>query len=115
MRGDDQAGLQVAWALLRRQVPLHTLHLLRAHPVPITTMLCDQIQAKLQETIRYCLQFPPPTADQWKIAELPITSEGLAFQNLHRQAVVARVSCLATLPEFVATQEHRGRHREGTS
>ena len=70
-------------------------------------MSCDQIQAELQENLRYWLQFPPLTADQWKIAELPVTSGGLAFPSLHRQAVVARISCLATLPEFLATQDCR--------
>ena len=108
MCGDEQAGLQVAWALLQRQVPSRILHLLRAHPVHITGMICDQIQAELQETVRFWLQYPPLSADQWRIAELPVTSGGLALPNLHRQAVVARISCLATLPEFVATQEYRG-------
>ena len=71
-------------------------------------MICDQIQAELQETVRFWLQYPPLSADQWRIAELPVTSAILALPNLHRQAVVARISCLATLPEFVATQEYRG-------
>ena len=67
------------------------------------------MQTELQENLRYWLQYPGLDADQWKIAELPITSGGLAFPNLRRQAVVARISktCLATLPEFVATQAYR--------
>ena len=102
MCGDDQAGLQIAWCLQQRQVPSSILHLLRAHPTPITDPICEQIQTELQENLRYRVQYPHLDANQWKIAELPITSGGLAFPNLHRQAVVAMVSCLATLPEFVA-------------
>ena len=50
----------------------------------------------------------PPSQRISRIAELPVTSGGLAGPNLHRQAVVARISCLATLPELVATQACRG-------
>ena len=107
MCGDDQTGLQVAWSLQQRQVPSRILHLLRAHPTPITDHICEQIQTDLQENLRYWLQYPTLVADQWKIAELPITSGGLAFPNLHRQAVVARIACLATLPEFVATDPYK--------
>ena len=60
-----------------------------------------------QENFRYWLQYPILNADQWKLAELPITSGGLAFPNLHRQAVVARIACLATLPEFVVTDPYK--------
>ena len=107
MCGDDQAGLQVAWCLQQRQVPSRILHLVRAHPTLITDPICEQIQTDLQENLRYWLQYPDMEADQWKIAELPITSGGLAFPNLHRQAVVARTACLATLPEFVATARYK--------
>ena len=62
MCGDDQAGLQVAWALLQLQVPSRIVHLLRAHPVHLTTVICDQIQAELQENFRYWTQFSPLTA-----------------------------------------------------
>ena len=107
MCGDEQAGLQVAWSLLQRQVPSRILHLLRAHPTHITDPICEQIQTELQENLRYWLQQPVLNADQWKLAELPITSGGLAFPNLHRQAVVARIACLATLPDFVATEPYK--------
>ena len=107
MCGDDQAGLQIAWCLQQRQVPSRILHLLRAHPTPLTDHICEQIQTELQENFRYWLQYPTLDADQWKIAEMPITSGGLAFPNLRRQAVVARTACLATLPEFVATAPYK--------
>ena len=107
MCGDDQAGLQTAWSLQQRQVPSRILHLLRAHPTPLTDNVCEQIQTELQETFRYWLQYPVIEADQWTIAEMPITSGGLAFPNLRRQAVVARTACLATLPEFVATAHYK--------
>ena len=68
MCGDDKAGLQVAWILLQRQVPSRILHLLRAHPVHLTTDICDQIQAELQENIRYWLHYPVLSADPWKVA-----------------------------------------------
>ena len=107
MCGDDQAGLQIAWCLQQRQVPSRILHLLRAHPTPLTDHICEQIQTELQENFRYWLQYPTLNADQWKNAEMPITSGGLAFPNLRRQAVVARTACLATLPEFVATAPYK--------
>ena len=107
MCGDDQAGLQIAWCLQQRQVPSRILHLLRAHPTPLTDGICEQVQTELQENVRYWLQFPALEADQWTIAEMPITSGGLAFPNLRRQAVVARTACLATLPEFVATATYK--------
>ena len=107
MCGDDQAGLQIAWCLQQRQVPSRILHLLRAHPTYLTDDICEQIQTELQENVRYWLQYPMLDADQWTIAEMPITSGGLAFPNLRRQAVVARTACLATLPEFVATATYK--------
>ena len=111
MCGDDQAGLQVAWSLLQRQVPSRILHLLRAHPAHITDSTCEQIQTELQENLRYWLQYPVLHADPWKLAEqrpeLPITSGDLAFPNLHRPAVVARIACLATLPDFVASEAYK--------
>ena len=65
MRGDDQAGLQIAWCLQHRQVPSRILHLLTcAHPTPITDHICDQIQTDLQENLRYWLQYPTLDADQ---------------------------------------------------
>ena len=107
MCGDDQAGLQIAWSLLQRQVPSRILHLLRSHPTAVTDNICEQTQTELQENLRYWLQYPVLNADQWKLAELPITSGGLALPNLRRQAVVARIACLATLPEFVATDPYK--------
>ena len=87
MCGDDQAGLQIAWCLQNRQVPSRILHLLRAYPTSLTDGICEQLQTELQENFRYWLQYPPIDADQWTIAEMPITSGGLAFPNLRRQAV----------------------------
>ena len=107
MCGDDQAGLQIAWSLLQRQVPSRILHLPHAHPINITDNISEQIQTELQENLCYWLQFPVLNADQWKLAELPITSGGLAFPNLRRQAVVARIACLATLPEVLATDPYK--------
>ena len=56
---EDQARLQMAWALLRRQVFAHISRLLRAHPEPLTTHLCDQVQEELQETFRRCSKIFP--------------------------------------------------------
>ena len=55
MCGDDQTGLQHAWALLPRQVPSRILHFLHVHPCAhITSGSCGQIQAELQATI-HCM------------------------------------------------------------
>ena len=109
MCGDQQAGpsgLGTASEAGAIQDPAPSAN--ASHTPHLTTVICDHIQAELQENFHYWIQQPPLTADQWKIAEFPITSGGLAFPNLHRQAVVARASCLATLLEFVATQAYRG-------
>ena len=78
MCGDEQCPFQVAWALLQRQVPSRTPHLLCAHPIRVINVICDQLQAEFQEAIRLLASIsPPPLTDQWKIAELPITSGAL--------------------------------------
>ena len=38
---EGQAGIQVAWALLAKTLPLRVVHLLRAHPVAHTQELCE--------------------------------------------------------------------------
>ena len=105
MCGDDRAGLQIAWALLQRQVPSRILQLT---PPQSRIAFATRFKRKeLQENLRYWLQYPTLNADQWKLAGLLITSGGLAFPNPHGQAVVARIACLATLPEFVATEPYK--------
>ena len=44
-----------------------------------------------------------------------VITHDMAVPNLPRQAVVARIACLATLPQLVATQDHKQKviEREG--
>ena len=71
MCGDDQAGLQIAWCLQQRQVPSRILHLLRAHPTPLTDHICEQIQTELQENFRYWLQYPTSMLTNGKLQRCP--------------------------------------------
>ena len=48
----ETAGLQVAWALISKTLPLRVVHLLRAHPVEQTQEMCDTLQDALIDTVR---------------------------------------------------------------
>ena len=94
----DTAGLQVAWALISKTLPPRVVHLLRAHPVEQTQEMCDTLQATLIDTVRQLLGQPSITADQIQLAKLPVTAGGLGLPDLPTLALVARTSCIATLP-----------------
>ena len=99
----DTAGLQVAWALISKTLPPRAVHLLRAHPVEQTQETCDTLQDSLLDTVRQLLGQPTITADQLHLAKLPVTAGGLGLPRLPTLALVARTSCIATLPRAAHT------------
>ena len=94
----DTAGVQVAWALISKTLPPRVVHLLRAHPVEQTQEMCDTLQDALLNTFRQLLGQPTLTAEQLRLAKLPVTAGGLGLPHLPILALIARASCIATLP-----------------
>ena len=94
----DTAGFQVAWALISNTLPPRVVHLLRAHPVEQTQEMCDTLQDALLDTVRQLLGQPTFTADHLHLARLPLTAGGLGLPRLPTLALIARASCIATLP-----------------
>ena len=94
----ETAGLQVAWALISKTLPPRVIHLLRAHPVEQTQEMCDTLQDALLDTVRQLLGQPTITADQLHLAKLPVTAGGLGLPHLPTLVLIARASCIATLP-----------------
>ena len=84
-----------------------TVHLLRAHPVEQTQELCDTLQDALIDTVRQLIGQPGMTADQLQLAKLPVTAGGLGVPDLPTLALVARASCIATLPRADRTDSFR--------
>ena len=103
----DTAGLQVAWALISKILPLRVVHLLRAHPVEQTQELCDTLQDALVDTVRQLMGQHGFTADQLHFAKLTVTAGGLGLPDLPTLALVARASCIATLPRADHTEPYR--------
>ena len=103
----DTAGLQVAWALISKTLPPRVVHLLRAHPVEQTQELCDTLQDALIDTVRQLIGQPGMTANQLQLAKLPVTAGGLGLPDLPTLALVARASCIATLPRAAHTESFR--------
>ena len=66
--GAGQAGYQVSWSLPTNTLPSRVLHLLRTHPVGLTTEFCEALQALLQEGMLSILDVPSLTAVQWDMA-----------------------------------------------
>ena len=102
-----QAGVQVAWALLAKTLPPRVIHLLRAHPVSETAELTDILQEGLQDTVRQLLGVPSTTADQLRVARLPVSAGGLGLPHLPSLAVIARCAALATMPRASDTARYR--------
>ena len=103
----ETAGLQVAWALISKTLPPRVVHLLRAHPVEQTQEMCDTLQDALLDTVRQLLGQPTITADQLHLAKLPVTAGGLGLPHLPTLALIARASCIATLPRAAHTDSFR--------
>ena len=103
----DTAGLQVAWALISKTLPPRVVHLLKARPVEQTQELCDTLQDALIDTVRQLIGQPGLTADQLQLAKLPVTAEGLGLPDLPTVALIARASCIATLPRADRTDSYR--------
>ena len=62
--GAGQPGNQVAWSLPTNTLPSRILHLLRTHPVGLTTEFCEDLQALLQEAVLSILDVPSLTEVQ---------------------------------------------------
>ena len=103
----DTAGLQVSWALISKTLPPRVVHLFRAHPVEQTQKMCDTLQDALIDTVRQLMGQPGFTADQLQLAKLPVTAGGLGLPDLPTLALVARTSCIATLPRADRTDSFR--------
>ena len=103
----DAAGVQVAWALISKTLPPRVVHLLRAHPVEQTQEMCDTLQDALLNTVRQLLGQPTLTADQLHLAKLPVTAGGLGLPHLPTLALIARASCIATLPRAAYADSFR--------
>ena len=102
-----QAGVQVAWALLAKTLPPRVIHLLRAHPVSETAELTDILQEGLQDTVRQLLGVPSTTADQLRVARLPVSAGGLGLPHLPSLGFIARCAALATMPRASDTARYR--------
>ena len=63
-----QAGVQVAWALIAKTLPLWVLPLLRAHPISETAELTEILQEGLQDIVRQRVGVPSTTAEQLRVA-----------------------------------------------
>ena len=83
------------------------VHLLRARPVEQTQELCDTLQDALLDAVRQLLGQPTTTADQIHLAKLPVTAGGLGLPHLPTLALIARASCIATLPRAAHTDSFR--------
>ena len=59
------------------------------------------------DTARQLLGQPILTAHQLHLARLPVTAGGLGLPHLPALALVARASCIATLPWATQTQQFR--------
>ena len=103
----DTAGFQVSWALISKTLPPRVVHLLGAHPVEHTRELCDTLQNALNDTVRQLFGQPILTADQLHLAKLPVTMGGLGLPHLPTLALIARTSCIATLPRAAHTDPFR--------
>ena len=103
----DTAGVQVAWALISKTLPPQVVHLLRAHPVEQTQEMCDTLQDALVDAVRQLLGQPYISADQIHLAKLPVAAGGLGLPDLPTLALVARASCIATLPRAERTDSLR--------
>ena len=97
----------MAWALISKTLPPRVVHLLRAHPVEQTQELCDTLQDALVDTVRQLIGQPGLTADQLQLAKLPVTAGGLGPPDIPMLALVARASCIATLPRADHTDSFR--------
>ena len=102
-----QAGVQVAWALIAKTLPPRVVHLLRAHPVSETAELTEMLQEGLQDAVRQLMGVPYTTADQLRVARLPVSVGGLGVPHLPSLAVIARCSALATMPRASDTARYR--------
>ena len=71
-----QAGVQVAWALIAKTLPPRVTHLLRAHPVSETAELSEISQEGLQDTVRQLMGVPATTAEELRVARLPVSAGG---------------------------------------
>ena len=83
------------------------VHLLRAHLVEQTQEMCDTLQDALIDTVRQLIGQPGINADQLQLAKLPVTAGGLGLPDLPTLALVARASCIATLPRADHTDSFR--------
>ena len=95
-----EAGLQIAWGLLRRTIPSRFLHVLRGHAVDITAEFCDDIQDAIHRILARWTDQGGLTPGQQRIVELPIEHGGLGFLPVKDLAAIARLSALASLPEM---------------
>ena len=103
--GAGQPGNQVAWSLLTKTLPNRILHLLRTHPVGLTTEFCQELQALLQEAVLSLLDVPSLTAVQWDMAYVPPPGGGRGVPHLPTTKLVARSSALlAACQHFPASQ-----------
>ena len=102
-----EAGLQTAWGLLRRTVPIRFLHVLRGHAVDITAEFCDDIQDAIHKVLAQWTDQGGLTPGQQRIVELPIEHGGLGFLPVKELAAIARLSALASLPESTDTHSYR--------
>ena len=64
-------------------------------------------QDALIDAVRQCLGQPIITADQVHVAQLPVTGGGLGLPHLPTLPLVARASCLETLPRAAHAQQFR--------
>ena len=60
--------------------------------------MCDTLQDALVDTVRQLMGQPYISAVQVQLAKLPVTAGGLGLPDLPTLALVARASCIATLP-----------------
>ena len=58
-------------------------------------------------TVRQLMGQPYISADQIQLAKLPVTAGGLGLRDLPTLALVARASCIATLPRAERTDSFR--------
>ena len=72
-----------------------------------TQEMCDTFQDALIDTVRQLLGQPTITADQLHLAKLPVTAGGLGLPHLPTLALIARASCIATLPRAAHTDSFR--------
>ena len=91
-------SLQVMSYILRVTMPARFLHLLRSLPLELTAEFCESMERLLKALWSQLIAIPHFTAEQWRLATLPLSHGGLGLPDIMELAAQSRLVCLIKFP-----------------